>query len=152
MPRGLEELVRELGGEIVETEREVLTVRQAAEEVGVPEDWIVKTLVVMTREGAVLTILSGSSRLDLAKLGGRLATPEEVKELTGFEVGEVPPVGIPLRTLIDEEVLKKDLVYGGGGSKRRLIKISPRAILEHQRAEVTDLRERAPSQSFLSRR
>ncbi|MEM0295839.1 MAG: YbaK/EbsC family protein [Candidatus Korarchaeum sp.] len=141
MPRSIEELVRKLGGEVIETEREVSTVKQAAEEMGVPEDQIIKTLVVITPEGPLLAVLSGNSRLDLVKLGGRLATREEVRELTGFEVGEVPPSGEPLRTLIDERVLERDVVYGGGGSRRRLIKISPKAILEHQRAEVTDLRE-----------
>ncbi|MEM0017906.1 MAG: YbaK/EbsC family protein [Candidatus Korarchaeum sp.] len=141
MPRSIEELVRKLGGEVIETEREVSTVKQAAEEMGVPEDQIIKTLVVITPEGPLLAVLSGNSRLDLVKLGGRLATREEVRELTGFEVGEVPPIGVPLRTLIDERVLERDVVYGGGGSRRRLIKISPKAILEHQRAEVTDLRE-----------
>ncbi|MEM3371568.1 MAG: YbaK/EbsC family protein [Candidatus Korarchaeum sp.] len=141
MPRPIEELVRKLGGEVIETEREVSTVKQAAEEMGVPEDQIIKTLVVITPEGPLLAVLSGNSRLDLVKLGGRLATREEVRELTGFEVGEVPPIGVPLRTLIDERVLERDVVYGGGGSRRRLIKISPKAILEHQRAEVTDLRE-----------
>ncbi|RDD53603.1 MAG: hypothetical protein BA066_03495 [Candidatus Korarchaeota archaeon NZ13-K] len=141
MPSDLEELVRRLGGEIIETRREVLTVKQAAEEMNVPEDLIIKTLVVMTPEGAVLAILDGRSRLSLSRLRGRLATPEEVRRITGFEVGEVPPVGIPLRTFIDEKVLEKEFVYGGGGSKRRLIKISPRAIVEHQRAEVMDLRE-----------
>ncbi len=138
----LEDLVRRLGGEIVETRREVLTVKQAAEEMGVPEDQIIKTLVILTPEGALLAILSGISRLDLKKLNGRLATPEEVRELTGFEVGEVPPVGIPMRTLVDSRVLEKELVYGGGGSKRRLVKISPKAIVEHQGAEVADLTAR----------
>lgn len=145
MPSDLEELVRRLGGEIIETRREVLTVRQAAEEMNVPEDLIIKTLVVMTPEGAVLAILDGRSRLSLSRLRGRLATPEEVRRITGFEVGEVPPVGIPLRTFVDEKVLEKEFVYGGGGSKRRLIKISPRAIVEHQRAEVMELRERSRS-------
>lgn len=142
MPQlGFEELVRKLGGEVIETRREVLTVMQAAEEIGVPEDQIIKTLVVITPEGPLLAILSGRSRLNLEKLRGRLATPDEVRELTGFEVGEVPPIGIPLRTLIDEKVLEKDLVYGGGGSKRKLIKIAPEVILEYQRAEIADLRE-----------
>lgn len=135
----LEDLVRRLGGEILKTRREVLTVKQAAEEIGVPEDQIIKTLVVMTPKGALLAILDGRSRLDLSKLNGRLATPDEVRELTGFEVGEVPPVGIPMRTLVDSRVLEKDFVYGGGGSRRKLVRISPKAIVEYQGAEVTDL-------------
>lgn len=137
----LREIVAKLGGEIVETEREVLTVKQAAEELGVDEALIIKTLVVITPEGPLLAILDGKSRLNLAKLRGRLARPEEVRKLTGYEVGEVPPVGIKMRTLVDERVLDREVIYGGGGSKRRLIKISPRAIVEYQKAEVTDLRE-----------
>lgn len=135
-----ERIIRGLGGELIETREEVITVKQAARELGVDESQIIKTLVVVTHNGPLLAILDGESRLNLSELGGRLATPEEVRELTGYEVGEVPPVGIPLRTLVDEKVLEKEVVYGGGGSKRRLVRLTPSAIVEYQRAEVAKLR------------
>ncbi|RSN67653.1 hypothetical protein D9Q81_07595 [Candidatus Korarchaeum cryptofilum] len=138
----IEDIVRKLGGRIIEVGRDVVTVKQAARELGVEEGQIIKSLVVITEEGPLLAILDGTSRLDLSKLRGRLARPEEVKELTGFEVGEVPPVGIPMRTLIDRKVMERRVVYGGGGSRRRLIEISPERIAEYQGAEITDISDR----------
>ncbi len=135
----VEDIVRKLGGKIIEVENEVVTVEQAARELGVDEGQIIKSLVIITEEGPLLAILDGKSRLDLSKLKGRLARPREVKELTGFEIGEVPPVGIPLRTIVDRKVMEKSIVYGGGGSKRRLIEISPERIVEYQGAEVSDI-------------
>ncbi len=136
-----ESLVEELGGRLITTTGEVRTVRQAARELGVEEGRIIKTLVVVTDDGPVLAILDGRSRLDLSKVGrgARLATPEEVERYTGYRVGEVPPVGIPLRTFVDERVLRWDRVYGGGGSIRRLVELDPRVIVDHQKAEVRRL-------------
>lgn len=137
-----ESLVRRLGGRIIDTEGEVKTVKQAARELGVDEGQIIKTLVVITRKGPILAILDGKSRLDLSRLGegARLATPEEVKAHTGYEVGEVPPLGIPIKTYVDERVLRWKRVYGGGGSVRRLVELDPRVIVEYQGAEIKKLR------------
>lgn len=142
MKADFESLVEELGGRLITTQGEVKTVRQAAKELGVEEEQIIKTLVVITKDGPVLAILDGRSRLDLSKVGrgARLASPREVEEHTGYRVGEVPPVGIPLRTLVDERVLRWDRVYGGGGSIRRLVELDPRTIVRYQKAEVRRLR------------
>ncbi|MEM3921420.1 MAG: YbaK/EbsC family protein, partial [Nitrososphaerota archaeon] len=69
----------------------------------------------------------------------RLASTREVKEITGYEVGELPPVGIPVKTLIDPKVLERSYVLGGGGAINRLIKIDPRKIVEAQNAEVESI-------------
>ncbi len=137
-----ERLVEELEARIIDVGGEVRTVGQAARRMGVSRKQIVKTLVVITKEGPVLAVLDGESRLDLSKFGpgARLATPREVKAHTGFEVGEVPPVGIPLKTYVDERVLENDKIYGGGGSTRKLVEIDPRRIVEHQKATVCKIR------------
>ncbi len=142
MKADFESLIEELGGRLITTQGEVKTVRQAAKELGVEEEQIIKTLVVITEDGPVLAILDGRSRLDLSKVGkgARLASPREVEEHTGYKVGEVPPVGIPLRTLVDEKVLRWNKVYGGGGSIRRLVELDPRTIVRYQKAEVRRLR------------
>jgi len=49
-----------------------------------------------------------------------LATPEEVKQITGFEVGAMPPVGVKVKTIVDPKVLKNEFVIGGGGRIDRL--------------------------------
>ena len=125
-------LVEELGGEILKA-------------TGSDPKQIVKSLLFISEEGPVLVIVDGESRVDinkLAKIFGkiRLATPEEVRRITGFEVGSVPPVGINVRTLVDRRVLENRFVVGGGGRTDMLSRLDPRKIVEYQNAEVVDIR------------
>ncbi|MEM4718885.1 MAG: YbaK/EbsC family protein, partial [Nitrososphaerota archaeon] len=112
----LEEIVKRLGGEVLELEAPVKTVEQAAKATGVDPGQIIKSILLITeKEGAVLAIVDGRSRIDLEKVGrrfgrARLASAREVKEITGYEVGELPPVGIPVKTLIDPKVLERSYV------------------------------------------
>jgi prolyl-tRNA editing enzyme YbaK/EbsC (Cys-tRNA(Pro) deacylase) len=38
--------------------------------------------------------------------------------------------------------MERRVVYGGGGSRRRLIEISPERIAEYQGAEIMDISDR----------
>jgi len=143
--REFEELVRRLGGEILELDAPVKTVEQAARATGADPGQIIKSILLVTESGgAVLAIVDGRSRIDMKKIEkrlgrARLASPREVKEITGYEVGELPPIGIPLKTLIDPRVLEKSYVLGGGGAINKLIRIDPRKIVEAQNAEIEDI-------------
>lgn len=91
-----------------------------------------------------MIIVDGESTVDLSKLtrffgSARLATPKEVKEITGYEVGGIPPVGIKVRTVVDPKVLENEFVIGGGGSVDKLSKLDPRKIGEYQKAEVINV-------------
>jgi prolyl-tRNA editing enzyme YbaK/EbsC (Cys-tRNA(Pro) deacylase) len=140
-----EELVRRLSGDILELDAPVKTVEQAARATGMDPGQIIKSILLITEDGrAVLAIVDGRTRIDLKKVEKkfgrvRLASPREVKEVTGYEVGELPPIGIPVKTLIDLRVLERGYVLGGGGAVNRLIRIDPRKIVEVQNAEVEDI-------------
>ena len=142
----LEDIARELDAEILDIGRPVKTVEQATREAGVARKQVIKSLVIISESGPLLAIVDGESRVSLPKLEKkfgkcRFAKPKEVKELTGYEVGGVPPVGVPLRTIIDPRVLENEYVIGGGGAIDRLIRIRPEKIIEYQRAEVIDVSE-----------
>jgi len=142
---GFEDLVKRLGGEILELGVPVKTVKQASRATGAAPSQIIKSMLLISEsEGAILAIVDGESRVDLEKLGRRfgrtrLASPREVKRLTGYEVGELPPIGVPVKTIVDPKVLEKSYVIGGGGAIDRLIKIDPKKIVEVQKAEVIDI-------------
>jgi len=137
--------VKRLGGEILELKTSVKTVEQASRATGADPSQIIKSMLLISeREGAILAIVDGRSRVDLEKLSlrfgrTRLASPKEVKKLTGYEVGELPPIGLPIKTVIDPKVLEKSYVIGGGGAINRLIKIDPKKILEVQKAEIMEI-------------
>ncbi|MDV3102980.1 aminoacyl-tRNA deacylase [Thermococcus waiotapuensis] len=142
----IEEIARELGAEILKIGRPVKTVEQATGETGASPKQVIKSLVIISERGPLLVIVDGESKVDMEKLERlfgkcRFAKPEEVKELTGYEVGGVPPVGVPLRTIVDPRVLENEYVIGGGGSIDRLLRIEPRKILEYQNAEVMEVRK-----------
>jgi len=70
------------------------------------------------KKGRYLAIVDGESKVSLEKIKRhfgevRLATPEEVRKITGFEVGGVPPVGIEVKTTVDPKVLENEFVIGG---------------------------------------
>lgn len=148
---GLDEILKRLGGEIIEFDTPVKTVEQAARVSGADPGRIIKSILLITeRAGPVLAIVDGRSRVDLKKIEEklgrtRLATPREVKEITGYEVGELPPIGVPVKTLVDEGVLEKEQVLGGGGAINRLIRINPRRIVEVQKAEVARISIQRPA-------
>ncbi|MGC9192547.1 MAG: hypothetical protein ACP5FQ_01370 [Thermoplasmata archaeon] len=58
-----------------------------------------------------------------------------MKEITGFEAGAVPPIGIRIRSVIDKGVLKHRFVIGSGGAINRLLEIK-----EYQNAEIIDIK------------
>ena len=142
----LEELIRKLGGEIINVGKPVKTVEQAVKATGSNPKQIIKSLLFISEKEPVLVIVDGESKVDLNKLakiiGGkvRLATPEEVKQITGFEVGAVPPVGVEVKTIVDPKVLESKFVIGGGGRINRLSKLNPEKIVEHQRAIIVDVK------------
>ena len=142
----LEELIRELGGEIINVGKPVKIVEQAVKATGSRPEQIIKSLLFISeKEGPILVIVDGKSKVDLNKLERmfgkvRLATPEEVKQITGFEVGAVPPVGVGVMTVVDPKVLENKFVIGGGGRIDRLSKLNPERIVEYQKAIIVDVK------------
>jgi len=125
-------------GERIVLPTPVRTVRQAAQAVGVSEDKIVKTLVVKCGEEYRAYVIRGNKRLDLDKLGCRMATPKEVAEVTGYNVGGVPPI-LKIPVYIDRELLAEDYVYGGGGDEYSLLRFRPARLVEMGLATPVDL-------------
>ncbi len=111
------------------------TVKEAAEELECSKRQIVKSIVLVAENEAVIAIVDGTSSVDLKrveKLVGkdvRVAGREEVLNLTGFPAGGVPPVGHNCKVILDERVLKNERVYGGGGDENHLLLISPSEIV-----------------------
>ena len=141
----LEELIGKLGGEIINAGKPVKTVEQAIKATDSNPKQIIKSLLFISEEEPVLVIVDGESKVDLNKLERmfgkvRFATPEEVKQITGFEVGAMPPVGIKVKTIVDKKVLENEFVIGGGGRIDRLSKLNPEKIVKYQKAIIADVK------------
>jgi Cys-tRNA(Pro) deacylase len=112
---------------------------------------IIKTIVFTDQKNCpILAILTGDKRVDKRKLSSavgavkvKIASPETTKNLTGFEVGVMPPVGHKDRitTVIDWNVMELDRVYGGDGVPKILIEIDPHDIARLTNAKIADICE-----------
>jgi prolyl-tRNA editing enzyme YbaK/EbsC (Cys-tRNA(Pro) deacylase) len=126
------------------------TVELAAKAVGCQPEHIVKSILFLVKGEPVLTITCGARRVERRALASlysvgrkrvKLARAETVLEMSGYEVGSMPPFGHKqqLTTLIDPTVLAKEEVYAGGGAENALLRISPQDIKHYSQAEVLDL-------------
>lgn len=128
------------------------TAEAAARAVGAPVGSIVKSLVFLADGLPTLVLVAGDQRADLKRLRAelglskkrlRIAQPQEVQELTGFEVGGVPPVGHrpPLRTLIDASLSRFDWLWAAAGSGHAVFPIRYERLLDITGGEVMALAE-----------
>jgi prolyl-tRNA editing enzyme YbaK/EbsC (Cys-tRNA(Pro) deacylase) len=122
----------------VEVEPRVLpdsarTAPEAAAAVGVEVGAIVKSLVFSCGDEAVLALVSGANRADEARLEAEFGAPvqradaELARAATGFSIGGVPPVvhPTPLRTVVDEDLLRYDVVWAAAGTPHAVFPIAP---------------------------
>ncbi len=105
--------------EVVVLEDSARTAVEAAAAVGVEVGAIVKSLVFRDGHGSpVLVLVSGDHRCDEALLGVTRADAATVREVTGYAIGGVPPVGHPepLRTVVDEQLGRFETVWAAAGT------------------------------------
>lgn len=127
------------------------TAEDAANAVGSTVDQIVKSMIFSAKSGEeselVLALTAGSNKVDpaaLAALAGAercgRADPEDVREVTSYAIGGVPPFGHrkTLRTWIDPHLLTFDEVWGAAGTPRHVFPISPERLMELTGATKAD--------------
>jgi prolyl-tRNA editing enzyme YbaK/EbsC (Cys-tRNA(Pro) deacylase) len=126
------------------------TARDAARAIGCEVRQIVKCLVFVAGGRPVLALTSGANRVDtsrLASLAGaqevRRATPEEVREATGFAIGGTPPFGHPkpLETFLDRDLIGYSEIWAGAGAPDAVFCASPQELMTATDATVADLKE-----------
>ena len=100
------------------------TAADAARQLGVEVAQIANSLVFSADGEPLLVLASGGHRVDTAKVAAIVgaervdrATPEFVREHTGFAIGGVAPVGHPepLQTLVDTDLERYDEVWAAAG-------------------------------------
>ena len=130
-----------------ETEKGAANVAHA---LGFSEAQAVKTLIFETATGdRALVMLGGdknavSGRLKRA-LGSRnirLASPETVGQVTGYEIGSIPPFHWQpqgFRTFVDSALMDEDVLGVGAGVWGNEIMIAPGDVVRATDGEVFDL-------------
>jgi len=90
-----------------------------------------KALVLFGDRQPLMVVLSAENKIDFKKFKQkmkikdlRMATPEQVKEITGAEIGTVSPLGnlFNLPLYVDEQLAKEEeIVFGTGLSTKSII-------------------------------
>ncbi|MCC6047324.1 MAG: aminoacyl-tRNA deacylase [Desulfurococcaceae archaeon] len=148
----VEEFVKRYGvvGYIRRFELPVETVESASQVAGADPSDIVKTIIVSYGSEYAAIIVPGNCRVDLKKVSQvlgvgkvRLARPNEIRELTGFDVGGVSPLSECTRrntkVVLDTRVLAKSFIWCGGGDRYSLAYVSVRSLVEVLNPLVADV-------------
>ena len=141
----VQDAARQLGLdiEILRMNQSTRTAQEAAEACSCAVGQIVKSLVFedSDSESLVLILVSGSNNADLELFSAdhgltlQRCDTRKVRNVTGFAIGGVAPIGhlTPIRTFMDEDLLRYDIVWAAAGRPDSVFSVDPRAL-----AEATD--------------
>jgi prolyl-tRNA editing enzyme YbaK/EbsC (Cys-tRNA(Pro) deacylase) len=128
-----------------------LTVRSAQEgvEQGLGElANMAPTFILRSEIGYLAAVVRGDTRLSYKKIKRELklknlclASPEQVQQVTGSEVGYVSLFNAGVTTIIDSRLTEVETIFGGCGVPRYTLKINPRDLIVLARAHVFDFTE-----------
>jgi len=138
------------GFTVVEFDESTYTAQEAADAIGCQLAQIAKSILFRSASGKpVLVIASGTNRVDEKKvkalLGEKIerASPDFVKEMTGYEVGGVPPLGHASACVVylDEDLKAYPTLWAAGGTSNAVFEIGFDKLAEMSGATVADVRK-----------
>ena len=133
---------------VVEFDESTHTAQDAADAIGCDLAQIAKSILFRSASGKpVLVIASGTNRVDEKKvkalLGEKIerASPDFVKETTGFEVGGVPPLGHSSACVVylDGDLKAYPTLWAAGGTPNAVFEIGFAKLAEMSGAMVADI-------------
>jgi Cys-tRNA(Pro)/Cys-tRNA(Cys) deacylase len=121
---------------------------------GFRERQMVKTLVFETKQGEQVLVLVGGDQIAISghlkkAIGSRnikMASPEAVKETTGYEIGSIPPFHWQpdgFRSFLEQALLAEARLGVGAGQWGQEILIAPADLVRASRASVVNLTDRS---------
>lgn len=125
----------------------VYTSEQAAKIRNTPIEQGAKALVMFADKKPLLTVISAPLKVNSKKLKAilkikdlRMATPEEVKSLTGLEIGCIPPFGsvLKLPTYVEKSLSQQKQIVFNAGLHTRSISLSYSDFVEIERPQIED--------------
>jgi Cys-tRNA(Pro) deacylase len=149
-PERVQEALEKAGidAKVVRLPDSTKTAPDAARAVGCEVGAIVKSLLFMADGEPLLVMCGGDKRVDTSALASYLgvekltmAPVDEVRRITGYAIGGVPPLGhaTTVRTLMDRDLLRWERVYAAAGAHDALFPADPRRLLEATGAELVEM-------------
>lgn len=124
------------------------TAQEAATTIGCEVAQIVKSLLFRTKDKSILILVSGVNRVNekniAAKIGEKIekADADFTREVTGFAIGGIPPVGHrqPIETYIDEDLLKLNEIWAAAGTPNAVFSIHSKDLVELTGGKIISVR------------
>ena len=135
---------------VIELEQTARTANDAANSLNTEVGSIVKSLLFRNEENFFLCLVSGDKRCSLNKLKKifnskdlSMASPDEVKDQTGYTIGGVSPVGHKnkLEIFVDESLNRFKNLYAAAGHPNCIFKISFDELLNLTNGIIKDIVE-----------
>jgi Cys-tRNA(Pro) deacylase len=112
--------------------------RHSAYALGVPEHWVVKTLVMETDERkSLIVLMHGDQEVSTKNLARALKVrtvqpckPEAAQKQTGYMVGGTSPFGTrhALPVYVERSIFELQKIYINGGKRGFLVSIEPKVL------------------------
>ncbi len=137
--------------EVLEFEESTRSAADAAAALGCDVAQIAKSMVFTAADSRrpVLVVASGPVRVDVDKVSKLLgeaierATPEFVREHSGFAIGGVPPIGhrVAPEIFIDETLLQFSELWAAAGTPNAVFRLSPSDLESLTKGVIADIAE-----------
>ena len=152
--------------EVVAFDESTHTAQEAAAAVDAELGQIVKSLVFVApgADGSlepVICLVSGPNRVDLARLAAVAAEPDvrrananEARELTGYTIGGIPPIGHPgpVRVIMDPDLGRFPVVWAAAGTPTAVFPVPPATLRMLSNAHVAPICEERRAADVLAER
>ena len=135
---------------VIELEQTARTANDAANSLNTEVGSIVKSLLFRNEGNFFLCLVSGDKRCSLNKLKKifnskdlSMASPDEVKDQTGYTIGGVSPIGHKnkLEIFVDESLNRFKNLYAAAGHPNCIFKISFDELLNLTNGVIKDIVE-----------
>ena len=149
-----DKLKRWLDSRSIEYEHLIFTnschsIKEAVAASGEPIEYFVKNICMISDDGEfIVTIVLGEDRASTSRVvkalqirRPRLATPQEVLDNTGYQIGGVPSLSYSATFLVDPKVANKEYIITGGGTEYALLKLKVEDLLKHTNATIVRVRK-----------
>lgn len=136
--------------EVICLEQSARTAQDAATALGCDVGAIVKSLLFKAGDRFILGLVAGDKRCSLNKLKKILnekdvsmASPDQVKENTGYTIGGVSPVGHlkECEIYIDETLVRFNDIFGAAGHPNAVFKINYNNLINMTKGQPKDIVE-----------
>ena len=135
---------------VIVLEQTARTANDAATALGCKVGAIVKSLLFKTEKSFVLCLVSGDKKCSLNKLKKILnekdvsmANADQVKEITGYTIGGVSPIGhlTKINILIDNNLARFEDIFAAAGHPNCIFKINFEQLLKLTNGKIEELAE-----------